>query len=166
MKPFHMKQFYLPYVARAPQKSHFFFFPKVAYRCAFIYVDKLSLEFSFIVPWKATFNLAKVSIVVIIAFLRKRLLELLVKLAIINHHILNCSLRRGAQFHGGQGDFLRGMIKTISFLSFNITTADSDELKWFQLVLARKSQKIPKQDIPKKKIVYTDFKHNSKLRGL
>lgn len=47
------------------------------------------------------------------------------------------------------------MIKTISFLSFNITTADSDELKWFQLVLARKCQKIPKQDTPKKKIVYT-----------
>lgn len=96
MKPFHMRQFYLLYIARVPQKMQSFFFPKVTSRYAFIYVDKLSLEFFFIVSQKATFNLAKVSVVVIIAFLRK---SLIVKLAIINHQISNCSLRRGVQFH-------------------------------------------------------------------
>lgn len=99
MKPFHMRQFYFLYIARVPQKMQSFFFSKVTSRYAFVYVDKLSLEFFFIVSQKATFNLAKVSVVVIIAFLRKRLPELVVKLAIINHQISNCSLRRGAQFH-------------------------------------------------------------------
>jgi len=42
----------------------------------------------------------------------------------------------------------------------------TDELRWFQQISVRKIQKIPKWIIPRKKIVYTDFRHNSKIRGL
>ena len=62
-------------MSQSPRESKifsFFFSLEDASRCFFAYVEKLSLEFSFILVWKEIFNFLKISLAVVIAFPHER----------------------------------------------------------------------------------------------